>query len=215
MKLKIDGENANLKVTTDKDLSFKQLVMAYSLVTGKKYNKPTPLNNTHGGGVTVTPVNDDSKEIVLHDTPETVERLKTSLKEHWPKLNHIGGPVRGDLVQAKIECPNCGYDRDERVKFGYSYWHCPHCDTKLFMAWATGIRGETDEDGHYYVLNREYRPNWMADDTQESDERVEDGPAKPNAFSTLPEIKEYLDKLGVDYSQARLKNDFVRLLEAN
>ncbi|MDO8173932.1 hypothetical protein [Lactiplantibacillus plantarum] len=33
MKLKIDGENANLKVTTDNDLSFKQLVMAYSLVT--------------------------------------------------------------------------------------------------------------------------------------------------------------------------------------
>lgn len=211
MKLKIDGENANLKVTTDNDLSFKQLVMAYSLVTGRDYDEDKITRMEHP----VVIKDDLPDESVVVDTPETVERLKTSLKEHWPELNHIGEPVRGDLVQAKIECPGCGYDRDERVKFGYSYWHCPHCNTKLFMAWATGIRGETDEDGHYYVLNREYHPKWMADDTQESDERVEDGPAKPNAFSTLPEIKEYLDSKGVDYSQARLKNDFVRLLEAN
>ncbi|ASL37123.1 hypothetical protein [Lactiplantibacillus plantarum] len=122
MKLKIDGENANLKVTTDNDLSFKQLVMAYSLVTGRDYDEDKITRMEHP----VVIKDDLPDEGVVVDTPETVERLKTSLEERWPKLNHIGEPVRGDLVQAKIECPSCGYDRDERVKFGYSYWGTAH-----------------------------------------------------------------------------------------
>ncbi|WP_338230823.1 hypothetical protein [Lactiplantibacillus paraxiangfangensis] len=206
MKLKIDSEKANLKITTDTDLDFNQLVMAYSLVTGKKYDEDK-LAKVKQPVMVKNNMPDDGPV----DNPETVERLKNSLKEHWP-LNHVDVPERGNFVTATVQCPKCGYSGLKQVKYGYSYWRCPECGTKLFMAWSTGIRGEADRDGCYYILNQEYKPRREDDEAYSS---ADDGPAKPNAYSTLTEIKEYLDSKGVNYSQARLKNDFVRLLEEN
>lgn len=78
MKLRIDSDNASLKVTTDTDLNFNQLVMAYSLATGKKVDEERLTKAEHPVMVrSDTPDDDD-----LVDNPETVERLKTSLKEH-------------------------------------------------------------------------------------------------------------------------------------
>ncbi|VDG23690.1 hypothetical protein [Lactiplantibacillus mudanjiangensis] len=213
MKIAIENESRSISVESNNDLTFEEAIKIHELVTGTKYLEPVLQKSEHA----VTVINNGADKDVdkkkedesdLQDTPENVEHLKTSIAEKWP-LNHYGVPVRGDFVDGAIHCPVCNYSGIERVKFGYSFWRCPSCETKLFMGWATGVKGEVDESGCYYVLGQEYKPKWA--ENNETDEEL----PKPNAYSTLKEIKAYLDAHNVDYSQARLKADFVRLLEDN
>ncbi|MEX6742224.1 hypothetical protein PY370_14450 [Lactiplantibacillus plantarum] len=39
-----------------------------------------------------------------------------------------------------------------------------------------------------------------------------DDPEKPDAYDTIPDIKKYLDKHGIDYSHAKFKGDYVALI---
>jgi hypothetical protein len=75
-------------------------------------------------------------------------------------------------------------------------------------------RGEKDANGFYYKANREFishAPENSEDDFSKMFTRSDD-PEKPDAYGTIPDIKKYLDKHGIDYSHAKFKGDYVALI---
>ncbi|WP_241009997.1 hypothetical protein [Lactobacillus helveticus] len=123
-------------------------------------------------------------------------------------------PKDGEMVKAEFMCPQCGYDKVIHVKFGFNHWSCPGCGIRLFLAYATGTRGEKDANGFYYKANREFishAPKNSEGDFSKMFTRSDD-PNKPDAYDTIPDIKKYLDKHGIDYSHAKFKGDYVALI---
>lgn len=64
-------------------------------------------------------------------------------------------PQEDERVTAHVDCPECGEDADVSVPDHFSFSKCPSCGTKLFNAWATGTKGEVDENGYYFHADKE------------------------------------------------------------
>ena len=66
----------------------------------------------------------------------------------------------------------------------------------------------------YHKANREFishAPKNSEGDFSKMFTRSDD-PNKPDAYDTIPDIKKYLDKHGIDYSHAKFKGDYVALI---
>lgn len=53
-------------------------------------------------------------------------------------------------VKADLQCPFCGHCKVVKVGAHSKAITCPSCKQAVFLAWATGIEGETDEHGYYF-----------------------------------------------------------------
>lgn len=53
-------------------------------------------------------------------------------------------------VKADLQCPFCGHCKVVKVGANRKAITCPSCKQAVFLSWATGIEGETDEHGYYF-----------------------------------------------------------------
>lgn len=85
---------------------------------------------------------------------------------------------------------------------------------KLFLSYATANRGVPNEKGFYYIADREFHDRHSSDTSDEYSKMFahNDNPDIPDAYSTIPEIKDYLDRQGIDYTGARLKGQLLELI---
>ena len=195
MKLKIENNDLTVTVEATRELSFEEVFKSHQLATGRDDELSTGREEKH----MFTP--EDSNGLVKDANTES-EFIPASM------------PKNGEMVKAEFICPQCGYDKVTHVKFGFNHWSCPGCGIRLFLAYATGTRGEKDANGFYYKANREFishAPENSDDDFSKMFTRS-DNPEKPDAYDTIPDIKKYLDKHGIDYSHAKFKGDYVALI---
>ncbi|WP_324715238.1 hypothetical protein [Lactiplantibacillus plantarum] len=198
MKLKIENNDLTVTVEATRELSFEEIFKSHQLVTGRNDELNTGREEKH--------------TFVPEDAGETTEDSNNEPKFNFKKPTWM--PKDGEMVKAEFMCPQCGYDKVTHVKFGYNRWSCPGCGIRLFLAYATGTRGEKDANGFYYKANREFishAPENSDDDFSKMFTRSDD-PEKPDAYDTIPDIKKYLDKHGIDYSHAKFKGDYVALI---
>lgn len=74
-----------------------------------------------------------------------------------------------EWVQVEFNCPVCRRRGKRTTKYGNIFTKCPSCDTALFNQFATGVAGEADKAGNYYIANERMRPRdgGLTDDEQE------------------------------------------------
>lgn len=53
-------------------------------------------------------------------------------------------------VKVDLQCPFCGHCKVVKVGAHRKAITCPSCKQGVFLSWATGIEGETDEHGYYF-----------------------------------------------------------------
>lgn len=100
------------------------------------------------------------------------------------------------------------------MPFDFHFIKCPKCAKKLFLSYATANRGVPNEKGFYYIADREFHDRRSSDTSDEYSKMFaySKDPEIPDAYSTVPEIKDYLDRQGIDYTGARLKGQLLELI---
>lgn len=184
MTASMSFKGLKVSLEADRELTFQEIFKLHQLVTG----------------------NDD--ELNIEDDED-------SDQEGSPKRNYM--PGYGKRVSVDVECPFCGYTStrtSDTVPFGFYFIKCPKCAKKLFLSYATANRGVPNEKGFYYIADREFHDRRSSDISDEYSKMFahNDNPDIPDAYSTIPEIKDYLDRQGIDYTGARLKGQLLELI---
>lgn len=55
-----------------------------------------------------------------------------------------------ERVKLDLQCPSCGFCKVMRIPVTQRGLKCPECGIKIFLRWATDVKGELDENGFYY-----------------------------------------------------------------
>lgn len=188
MQLQIEDNGLELKLTTDVELEFKQLFMAYQLVTGR----------------------DDNLE-VRADADESEKQKEADIKLAKPEHTLVSNDHPKN-VKVDIQCPFCGCVQTKVTYFGNRYVKCPGCDEKLFCSPANKIYGTPDEHGFYYRSNQAYTPRNAQTHEYSQMFKKSDDPSVPDAYSTIEEIKKYLDDNNVNHDGVTLKGKLLELI---
>lgn len=186
MTASMSFKGLKVSLEADRKLTFKEIFKLHQLVTG----------------------NDDELNIEDDGDTKQVDSFETSA----PDI-----PDYGKRVSVDVECPFCGYTStrtSDTVPFGFHFIKCPKCAKKLFLSYATANRGVPNEKGFYYIADREFHDRHSSDTSDEYSKMFahNDNPDIPDAYSTIPEIKDYLDRQGIDYTGARLKGQLLELI---
>ena len=78
-------------------------------------------------------------------------------------------------VKADLQCPFCGHCKVVKVGARRKALTCPSCKQAVFLSWATGIEGETDEHGYYFHAVEPFNIRKI---NQEFQDAFEDAPPK-------------------------------------
>lgn len=185
MKLEISTEDMNLKLDSTNDLEFQDFFKVYNLVT-------------HSNDDLSVTEKDDEKPQTDH-----ADVMDTKKSE---------GPVNkfDSNVKASIRCRKCGFVGVHEVRMGLRYTYCPSCHVKLFLRPANVEWGAKDARGMTYRAEDVYIEkdhNFSNSNNDSTDSIVYSTKEEnvPDEFSTINEIKEYLDKHHVDHSGIHMK----------
>lgn len=77
-------------------------------------------------------------------------------------------------VDVDLQCPFCGCAKRWKVPSYFKFMNCPDCQGSVFLSWATGVKGELDENGFYF---RGDSPMKFKEQTDEFDLNVKDDEA--------------------------------------
>lgn len=199
MRVKISTGSITVSVRADHVLEFDDLFKIHQLATG---------------GHDHLTIESDSKDDVKSDSDENI---KDKFSHTDNVSQEMGEPRPDDVVKVAMACPFCGHTESTSALWKHSFTRCPNCHEKLFLRWATDVPGNPDEKGFYYKAETKFHSRY---EDEKSDEFAEmfkhsDQEGVPDAYSTVEEIKKYLDSKGVDYSGCRLKGQFLELIKAN
>ncbi|HEN6602510.1 TPA: hypothetical protein U7L84_000911 [Streptococcus agalactiae] len=79
-------------------------------------------------------------------------------------------------VKVDLQCPFCGFCKVLKTGAYRKGITCPSCKQSVFLSWATGVEGYTDENGFHFHA---YEPFNIRKINQEFQDAFEDEPSKP------------------------------------
>ncbi|MHB9781162.1 hypothetical protein ACXM1Q_000225 [Streptococcus sp. 10F2] len=145
MKLVLEQDDIKLHLEKIGELDFPTLFKAYQLVTGSdevledmRSADEEEVDEKEGG------TNESSREVHLNIPDNFTERLEQR------RFADRDSKPQKELVDVDLQCPFCGEVKRLKAPEHFNRIFCPECGECLFLSWATGIRGEIDEDGYYY-----------------------------------------------------------------
>lgn len=150
MKLVLEQDDIKLHLEKIGELDFPTLFKAYQLVTGsdevledmrsadEEEVDEKEVDEKEGG------TNESSREVHLNIPDNFKEKLEQRQFAGRSEKPHK------ELVDVDLQCPFCGETRRLKAPEHFNRIFCPECGECLFLSWATGTRGEVDEDGYYY-----------------------------------------------------------------
>ncbi|VJT58593.1 Uncharacterised protein [Streptococcus pneumoniae] len=89
-------------------------------------------------------------------------------------------------VKVDLQCPFCGNCKVVKVGAHRKAITCPSCKQAVFLSWATGIEGETDEHGYYFHAVEPFNIRKI---NQEFQDAFEDAPPR-RPFTIRSKTKE-------------------------
>lgn len=191
MKLKLSNNETELKLSSTKELDFEDIFKAYNLVMHRNDD------------LSVT--DDDESESNIEMSDESASHSESINK--FDKRNYV--PVSGD-VKAEVKCPKCGFEGVQTARMGFRFIKCNNCFTKLFLKPANGEWGVKDDKGMTYKAEDFYfdkSSNGNDEFAKESDEIVYSTKEEkiPDEYSSIPEIRAYLNKHHIENADIHLK----------
>ncbi len=184
MKLRLSNENVQLKLDSTEDLEFQDIFKAYNLVM--KRNDSLSVDD-----------NDDDTE------PLNLGKLLLAAVKPFQRATH-------EKVKASVRCRKCGYVGVQDVDMGNRYMFCPKCNVKLFLRPANVEWGAKDARGMTYKAEDVYvdkNSSFKSADSDSDNDVVYSTKEEkvPDEFSSVPEIRAYLNKHHVANEGIHLK----------
>lgn len=145
MKIYIEQDDIKLSFERAQELDYQTLFKAYQMVTGsdeilEDLSKKEPENAG-------TVLKNDA-EIDPVNIKEATYRLSAKFS---------GSPAvsqkPSEKVDVDLQCPFCGCAKRWKVPSYFTFMNCPDCQCSIFLSWATGVKGELDENGFYFRGN--------------------------------------------------------------
>lgn len=159
MKIYIEQDDIKLSFERVQELDYQTLFKAYQMVTGsdeilEDLSRKEPEN-------TNTVLKNDA-EIDSVNIKEATDKLSAKFS---------GSPAvsqkPSEKVDVDLQCPFCGCAKRWKVPSYFKFMNCPDCQGSIFLSWATGVKGELDENGFYF---RGDSPMKFKEQTDESED---------------------------------------------
>lgn len=146
MKIYIEQDDVKLSFERVQELDYQTLFKVYQMVTGsdeilEDLSQKEPEN-------TETVLKMDAEklaEINSADIKVTIDRLSEKFSGSTAVSQKLSEKVDVDL-----QCPFCGCAKRWKVPSYFKFMNCPDCQGSIFLSWATGVKGELDDNGFYF-----------------------------------------------------------------
>lgn len=142
MKIYIEQDDVKLSFERTQELDYQTLFKAYQMVTGSD-EILEDLSRKEPGDIKTVLKND--AEIDPVNIKEATNRLSAKFS---------GSPAvsqkPSEKVDVDLQCPFCGCAKRWKVPSYFTFMNCPDCQGSIFLSWATGVKGELDDNGFYF-----------------------------------------------------------------
>lgn len=142
MKIYIEQDDVKLSFERAQELDYQTLFKAYQMVTGsdeilEDLSQKEPEN-------TKTVLKNDA-EIDPVNIKESTDRLS----EKFSGSTAVSQKP-SEKVDVDLQCPFCGCAKRWKVPSFFKFMNCPDFQGSIFLSWATGVKGELDDNGFYF-----------------------------------------------------------------
>lgn len=163
MKIYIEQDDVKLSFERAQELDYQTLFKAYQMVTGSdeiledlsqedSEGKEVNLKNNEKESAEAKPVNSEL------DTDKLIAKFSgsTAIPQN-----------PSEKVDADLQCPFCGCVKRWKVPSYFTFMNCPDCQKAIFLSWATGVKGELDDNGFYFKANSPMKFKEHADEFED------------------------------------------------
>nr|WP_295589767.1 hypothetical protein [uncultured Streptococcus sp.] len=146
MKIYIEQDDIKLSFERAQELDYQTLFKAYQMITGsdeilEDLSQKEPEN---AGAV----LKIDAEKLAEID-PVNIKAAKDKLSAKFSGSTAISQKP-SEKVDVDLQCPFCGCAKRWKVPSCFTFMNCPDCQGSIFLSWATGVKGELDENGFYF-----------------------------------------------------------------
>ena len=164
MKIYIEQDDVKLSFERAQELDYQTLFKAYQMVTGsdeilEDLSQKEPENT----GL-----------VYKIDTKKLAEIEPVNIKAAADKLSakFSGSTVvsrkPNEKVDADLQCPFCGCAKRWKVPPYFTFMNRPDCQGPIFLSWATGVKGELDDNGFYFRADSPMKFKEQTDEFEDS-----------------------------------------------
>ena len=146
MKIYIEQDDVKLSFERAQELDYQTLFKAYQMITGsaeilEDLSQKDPEN---AGAV----LKIDAEKLAEID-PVNIKAAKDKLSAKFSGSTAISQKP-SEKVDVDLQCPFCGCAKRWKVPSYFTFMNCPDCQGSIFLSWATGVKGELDDNGFYF-----------------------------------------------------------------
>lgn len=146
MKIYIEQDDVKLSFERAQELDYQTLFKAYQMVTGSD-EILEDLSQKESENAEADLKNDE-KELAEID-PVNIKAAKDKLSAKFSGSTAISQKT-SEKVDVDLQCPFCGCAKRWKVPSYFTFMDCPDCQGSIFLSWATGVKGELDDNGFYF-----------------------------------------------------------------
>lgn len=146
MKIYIEQDDVKLSFERAQELDYQTLFKAYQMITGsdeilEDLSQKEPEN---AGAI----LKIDAEKLAEID-PVNIKAAKDKLSAKFSGSTAISQKP-SEKVDVDLQCPFCGCAKRWKVPSYFTFMNCPDCQGSIFLSWATGVKGELDDNGFYF-----------------------------------------------------------------
>lgn len=146
MKIYIEQDDVKLSFERAQELDYQTLFKAYQMVTGsdeilEDLSQKEPENAEADLKI-------DAKKLAEID-PVDIKAATDRLPAKFSGSTAVSQKP-SEKVDVDLQCPFCGCAKRWKVPSYFTFMHCPDCQGAIFLSWATGVKGELDDNGFYF-----------------------------------------------------------------
>lgn len=160
MKIYIEQDDVKLSFERTQELDYQTLFKAYQMVTGSdEILEGLSQKKTENTDAVLKMDVQNSDEINPVNIKVAAERLSEKFNE-----STVVSPKQNEKVDVDLQCPFCGCAKRWKVPSYFKFMNCPDCQGSIFLSWATGVKGELDENGFYFRADSPMKFKEQADE---------------------------------------------------
>ena len=149
MKIYIEQDDVKLSFERAQELNYQTLFKAYQMVTGSdEILEDLSQKEPENAGV-VLKIDDEFKRKLTEIDTVDIRKAKDKLSEKFSGSTAVSQKP-SEKVDVDLQCPFCGCAKRWKVPSYFTFMNCPDCQGSIFLSWATGVKGELDDDGFYF-----------------------------------------------------------------
>lgn len=146
MKIYIEQDDVKLSFERAQELDYQTLFKAYQIITGsdeilEDLSQKEPENAEADLKI-------DAKKLAEID-PVDIKAAMDRLSAKFSGSTAIS-QKQSKKVDVDLQCPFCGCAKRWKVPSYFTFMNCPDCQGSIFLSWATGVKGELDDNGFYF-----------------------------------------------------------------